>query len=87
MPFDRTISDLDKLHSSSSMRGAHGKNFNDMDLLAIIRRVDTNGDATIDLNEWTEFLRVKHMDTRPIGLHPMGLGLGPHGVPPHAFTN
>ena len=27
--------------------GAHGKNFNDMDLLAIIRRVDTNGDATI----------------------------------------
>lgn len=29
-----------------------------MELLAIIRRVDTNGDATIDPNEWAEFLKV-----------------------------
>lgn len=29
-----------------------------MDLLAVIRRIDTKGDACIDLNEWVEFLRV-----------------------------
>jgi len=55
---------MDRQHSAivdtvnlGAFLGAHGKNMDDMHLLAIIRRIDTNGDATIDLNEWTEFLR------------------------------
>lgn len=47
---------------------------NDMDLLAIIRRIDTNGDATIDLNEWVEFLKVKKQIAKPMAapIHTMG---------------
>ena len=54
---------------------------NDVELLAIIRRVEVKGDATIDLNEWTEFLRCKNMGPMP-GPMPMG----PLGAP-HAFSN
>jgi Ca2+-binding EF-hand superfamily protein len=50
--------------------GSHGKNLDDMHLLAIIRRVDTNGDATIDLNEWSEFLRCKGGMVAPPMIHP-----------------
>lgn len=57
--------------------GSHGKNFNDMDLLAIIRRIDTNGDATIDVAEWAEFLRLKE----PLMIHPLG-----YDVKPPAFS-
>lgn len=68
---------MDRQHSAvvdtvnlGAFLGAHGKNFDDMQLLAIIRRIDTNGDATIDLNEWTEFLRCK---AGPIAVHPQAL--------------
>jgi len=30
-----------------------------MELLAIIRRIDTNGDATITFEEWYEFLQLQ----------------------------
>jgi len=67
---------MDRQHSSvvdtvnlGAFLGAHGKNFDDMQLLAIIRRIDTNGDATIDLNEWTEFLRCKAGPITPM-VHP-----------------
>jgi len=48
-----------------------------MDLLAIIRRIDTSGDATIDVSEWAEFLRLKE----PLMIHPLG-----YDVKPPAFS-
>jgi len=39
----------------------NGKTINDKELLTIIRRLDTNGDATINLSEWTEFLKVRNL--------------------------
>ena len=39
----------------------NGKNLDDKELLTIIRRLDTNGDATINLGEWTDFLKVKNL--------------------------
>jgi hypothetical protein len=51
-----------------------------MDLLAIIRRIDTNGDATIDIAEWAEFLRIKE----PLMIHPHGYDIKP---PAFSFEN
>ena len=31
----------------------------EVELLAIIRRIDTNGDAVIDINEFTEFMQTQ----------------------------
>ena len=39
----------------------NGKSLDDKELLTIIRRLDTNGDATINLGEWTDFLKVKNL--------------------------
>ena len=33
----------------------HGHFANELDLLAIIRRIDTNGTATIDFQEWADY--------------------------------
>jgi len=59
---------VDKKHASlidtvnlGKLFADNEKNLNDKELLTIIRRLDTNGDATIDLNEWTEFLKVKNL--------------------------
>ena len=56
---------VDKKHSSAidtvnlgKFFEDNGKTINDKELLTIIRRLDTNGDATINLSEWTEFLKV-----------------------------
>lgn len=62
--------------------GANGKNYNDLDILSIIRRIDTNGDATVDLYEWAEFLRV------PVDLNAQTLPLEKFDVlPGNGFTN
>ena len=37
----------------------------DMDLLAIIRRIDANGDAMVTFNEWVEFLKLHGYTFRP----------------------
>jgi len=37
---------------------AHGKNYSDLELISIIRRIDMEGDATITLDEWSEFLKL-----------------------------
>jgi len=37
---------------------AHGKNYSDLELISIIRRIDMEGDATITLDEWAEFLKL-----------------------------
>ena len=70
---------IDRQHSNvidtvnlGAFLGAHGKNLNDMDLLAIVRRIDTNGDATIDINEWTEFLRTKKPCETVLPMRPAG---------------
>ena len=59
---------VDKKHSSAidtvnlgKFFEDNGKTINDKELLTIIRRLDTNGDATINLSEWTEFLKVKNL--------------------------
>lgn len=38
------------------------------ELLAIVRRIDTDGDASVDLREWSEFLRPAAAPTGPIAL-------------------
>lgn len=37
---------------------AHGKNYSDLELISIIRRIDMEGDAKITLDEWAEFLKL-----------------------------
>jgi len=39
---------------------SHGHYANEIELIAIIRRIDTDGDATIDYSELAEFLRPLH---------------------------
>lgn len=44
----------------------HGHFASETELLAIVRRLDTDGDASIDYREWTEFLRAPPADPLPL---------------------
>ena len=54
------------------------------DLLAIIRRIDTNGDACLDFNEFNEFLKPLSKDVGifiPPPIRPKGYGYPKEGSP------
>jgi len=50
------IGRIDSVNLSTFLR-ANGYNPAELELLAIIRRIDTDGDACLDFNEFSEFLR------------------------------
>lgn len=46
---------------------SHDLNASEIQKLAIIRRIDTDGDACLDFNEFSEFMRTNAVQTSQIG--------------------
>ena len=70
---------IDCLNLGVFMKACEYHNLHENDVMAIIRRIDTNGDACLDFNEFCEFL--KPLDSL-VGLKPPG----PMPPPPHCFS-
>lgn len=60
----------------------HGHFASETELLAIVRRLDTDGDASINYSEWTEFLRTPPV---PVPL-PAPLPPAPRTLPPYYYS-
>merc|ERR1719326_1039504 len=59
----------------------HGHFASETELLAIVRRLDTDGDASINYGEWTEFLRTPAPVPLPAPLPPVTLPPAPRPLP------
>ena len=56
---------IDSINLSSFLR-QHNQYLTDRELLAIVRRIDTDGDARISYTEFSDFMRVEYNIDRPI---------------------
>lgn len=59
----------------------HGHFASETELLAVVRRLDTDGDASITYGEWTEFLR-----TPASTIAPLPAPVPPRPLPPYYYS-